>query len=222
MLTKKLNVCLLGLLILFGCANAQTEGSGFASLPAPKNGEKVATFAGGCFWSLSEGLYELKGVNKVVAGYAGGTTKNPSYEDVCGKNTGHAESVQVYYDPAEISYAALAEAFFYAHDPTTVDRQGPDVGDDYRSVAFYRTPEEKKTLENVIAKVNATHHYSSPIVTQVVPFKVLYPAENYHQGYYRLHMNSPYISHVSVPKVMKLRKAMNSLLKPEFQHKDLN
>jgi len=168
MLTKKLNVCLLGLLILFGCANAQTGGNGFASLPAPKVGEKVATFAGGCFWSLSEGLYELKGVNKVVAGYAGGTTKNPSYEDVCGKNTGHAESVQVYYNPAEISYAALAEAFFYAHDPTTVNRQGPDVGDDYRSVAFYRTSEEKKTLESVIAKVNATHHYSNPIVTQVV------------------------------------------------------
>ncbi|WPU99949.1 peptide-methionine (S)-S-oxide reductase MsrA [Mucilaginibacter sp. cycad4] len=220
MLTKKLNICLLGLLILFGCADAQTGGNGFANLPAPKAGEKVATFAGGCFWSLSEGLYELKGVTKVVAGYAGGTTKNPSYEDVCGKNTGHAESVQVYYNPAEISYAALAEAFFYAHDPTTIDRQGPDVGDDYRSVAFYRTPEEKKTLESVIAKVNATHHYSGPIVTQVVPFKVLYPAENYHQGYYRQHMNSPYIAHVSVPKVLKLRKAMNSLLKPEFQHKD--
>ncbi|WEA03543.1 peptide-methionine (S)-S-oxide reductase MsrA [Mucilaginibacter sp. SJ] len=217
---KKLNVCLLGLLILVGCADAQTGGNGFASLPAPKADEKVATFAGGCFWSLSEGLYELKGVNKVVAGYSGGTTKNPTYEDVCGKNTGHAESVQVYYNPAEISYAALAEAFFYAHDPTTVDRQGPDVGDDYRSVAFYRTPEEKKTLESVIAKVNTTHHYSSPIVTQVVPFKVLYPAENYHQGYYRQHMNSPYIAHVSVPKVLKLRKAMNNLLKPEFQHKD--
>lgn len=220
MLTKKLNICLLGLLILFGCADAQTEGSGFASLPAPKTGEKVATFAGGCFWSLSEGLYELKGVNKVVAGYAGGTTKNPTYEDVCGKNTGHAESVQVYYNPVEISYAVLAEAFFYAHDPTTVDKQGPDAGDDYRSVAFYRTPEEKKTLESVIAKVNASHHYSNQIVTQVVPFKVLYPAENYHQGYYRSHMDNPYITHVSVPKVLKLRKAMNSLLKPEFQHKD--
>lgn len=219
---KKLNVCLLGLLILVGCADAQTGGNGFASLPAPKADEKVANFAGGCFWSLSEGLFELKGVNKVVAGYSGGTTKNPTYEDVCGKNTGHAESVQVYYNPSEISYAALAEAFFYAHDPTTVDRQGPDVGDDYRSVAFYCTPEEKKTLESIIAKVNASHHYSSPIVTQVVPFKVLYPAENYHQGYYRQHMNSSYISHVSVPKVMKLRKAMNSLLKPEFQHKDQN
>ena len=222
MLVKKLNTCLLGLLVLFGCANAQTQGggAGFAPLPKPAANEKVATFAGGCFWALSEGLSELKGVSKVVSGYAGGKTPNPTYEEVCGKETGHAESVQVYYDPTVISYATLAEAFFYAHDPTTVDRQGPDVGDDYRSAAFYRTPEEKKTLETVIAKVNATHHYSNPIVTQVVPYKILYPAESYHQGYYRSHTGSLYIQQVSVPKVLKLRKAMNNQLKPEFQHKD--
>jgi peptide-methionine (S)-S-oxide reductase len=159
----------------------------------------------------------LKGVNKVVAGYAGGTVKNPSYEEVCTKKTGHAESVQVYYNPAVISYATLAEAFFYAHDPTTIDRQGPDEGPDYRSIAFYRSPEEKKTLEEVIAKVNRSHHYNDPIVTHVEPFKIIYPAENYHQGYYRLHRDEPYIQEVSVPKVMKLRKAMGDQLKPEFQ-----
>jgi len=149
--------------------------------------------------------------------YAGGTVKNPSYEQVCTKTTGHAETVQVYYNPEVISYATLAEAFFYAHDPTTVDRQGPDEGPDYRSVAFYRSPEEKQVLEQVIAKVNKEHHYPNLIVTQVVPFKVIYPAENYHQGYFRLHGDNPYIEHVSLPKVLKLRKAMNSQLKPEFR-----
>lgn len=110
----------------------------------------------------------------------------------------------------------MVEAFFYAHDPTTIDRQGPDEGDDYRSAIFYRTPEEKATVEALIKKVNATHHYSNPIVTQVVPYKVLYPAEVYHQGYYRAHPESGYIASVSVPKVMKMRKAVPQLLKPEF------
>lgn len=215
---KKLSLYLCAFIFLCGCANGQTSGNGnaFASLPAPKAGEKVATFAGGCFWAMSEALSELKGVNTVVAGYAGGTIANPTYEDVCTKLTGHAESVQVYYNPAVISYSTLAEAFFYAHDPTTVNRQGPDEGPDYRSVAFYRTPEEKKTLEEVIAKVNLSHHYPDAIVTQVMPFKILYPAEAYHQGYYRLHGDNPYIQYVSVPKVMKMRLAMSDKLKPEF------
>jgi len=219
---KNLSFYLIAFLLIAGCAKGQNSDhdNDFATLRAPKAGEKVATFAGGCFWSLSEGLSELKGVNSVVAGYSGGSSKNPTYEEVCTKLTGHAESVQVYYNPAIISYAKLAEAFFYAHDPTTVDRQGPDEGPDYRSVAFYRTDEEKKTLEEVIAKVNQSHHYAYPIVTQVVPFKVLYPAENYHQGYYRLHGSNPYIQYVSTPKVLKLRAAMNAQLKPEFQHKN--
>ena len=216
---KTLKIVFLSIVLFYTSANAQSTNSdqSFAKLPQPKQGEKVATFAGGCFWALSEGLSELKGVNKVVSGYAGGTTKNPSYEEVSDKTTGHAESVQVYYNPAMISYPALAEAFFYAHDPTTRDRQGPDEGTDYRSIAFYRSPEEKKILEQTIAKVNNEHHYKNPIVTEVLPFTILYPAENYHQGYYRLHPESFYIQHVSEPKVMKLRKAVNSLLKPEFQ-----
>lgn len=218
---KTFNLFLLSLLFIFGCANGQetAHNKAFATLPALKPGEKVATFAGGCFWSLSEGLSELNGVNKVVAGYAGGTVKNPSYETVCTKTTGHAESVQVYYNPAVISFAALTEAFFYAHDPTTLNRQGPDQGTDYRSIAFYRNPEEKKTIEEVTAKVNKEHHYKNPIITQILPFKVLYPAENYHQGYYKLHPDETYIQLVSMPKVLKLRKAKNNLLKPEFQQK---
>ncbi|MFC3562941.1 peptide-methionine (S)-S-oxide reductase MsrA [Pedobacter jamesrossensis] len=202
------------------CANGKTakQNNDFAKLPQPDSNEKVATFAGGCFWSLAEGLSELNGVDKVIAGYAGGNVKNPTYEEVCSDNTGHAESVQVYYNPKVISYAQLAEAFFYAHDPTTLNRQGPDEGEDYRSVAFYRTPEEEKELKTVIAKVNASHHYGEPIVTQVVPFKVIYPAENYHQGYYKAHPTSSYIINVSKPKVMKLRETMNAYLKPEFKH----
>ncbi len=217
---KTLSIYFLSMLF-FACANTQSANTNllFAKLPQPGPTEKVATFAGGCFWSLSEGLSELNGVNKVVSGYAGGTAKNPSYEEVSDKSTGHAESVQVYYNPAVISYNALAEAFFYAHDPTTRNRQVPDEGTDYRSIAFYRNPAEKKILEQVIAKVNNQHHYKNFIVTEVLPFKVLYPAENYHQGYYRLHQESSYIQHVSMPKVLKLRKAMNSKLKPEFQQK---
>ncbi|MBC7400552.1 MAG: peptide-methionine (S)-S-oxide reductase MsrA [Mucilaginibacter sp.] len=218
---KSLSISLLALLLFTGCVNslAQSGDHAFAALPAPKTGEKLATFAGGCFWSLSEGMSELKGVNKVVAGYAGGSVKNPTYQDVCTRTTGHAESVQVYYDPSVINYATLAEAFFYAHDPTTLNRQGPDQGTDYRSAAFYRTAEEKKTLEAVIAKVNAAGHYPNPIVTQVAPYTVLYPAEIYHQGYYRTHMDEPYIRAVSAVKVMKLRKAMSDLIKPEFKSK---
>lgn len=213
---RKLSLYLLSMILLWGCAQGQPENHSFAKLPAPKAGEKLATFAGGCFWAMGEAMSELKGVNKVVAGYAGGTVKNPTYEQVCEKNTGHAESVQVYYNPAVISYAQLVEAFFYAHDPTELNYQGPDDGEDYRSIIFYRTPEEKATVEDLIKKINATHHYKNQIVTEVVPYKVLYPAEVYHQGYYKLHPESGYIQSVSEPKVMKMRRAVPQLLKPEF------
>lgn len=205
------------ILLFAGCANGQSsEKNDFATLPKPKAGEEVATFGGGCFWSMQEAISELKGVNKVISGYAGGNTKNPSYDDVSSRTTNHAETVQVYYDPKVISFAALANAFFFAHDPTQLNRQGPDVGTDYRSIFFYRTPEEKVIVDNTIKKINLSKHYSDPIVTQVVPFKVFYPAEKYHQGYYRLHGDNPYISSVSEPKVMKFRKAEKGLLKAEF------
>jgi len=206
------------ILLFAGCANGQsTGGNDFAKLPKPAAGEQVATFGGGCFWSMSEAMSELKGVNKVVSGYAGGATKNPTYEDVSSRTTGHAECVQIYYDPKVISYAVLANAFFFAHNPTELNRQGPDEGTDYRSIAFYRTPEEKEILVSTIKKVNESKHYPDPIVTQVVPFKAFYPAEKYHQGYYRLNGDNPYIASVSTPKVMKFRKAEKALLKPEFQ-----
>lgn len=214
---KKLALYATAILLFCGCARGQTNND-FAAVPKPQPGEMVATFGGGCFWSMSEAMSELKGVNRVISGYAGGTKKNPTYEEVSSQSTGHAEVAEVYYDPKVISYATLAEAFFFAHDPTELNRQGPDEGTDYRSIAFYRTPEEKATLLNIIKKVNATKHYTDPIVTQVVPFTAFYPAEKYHQGYYRLHMgDNPYLSNVSEPKVLKFRKAEKILLKPDFQ-----
>lgn len=214
---KKVFFYIASILLFAACVNAQPGGNDFAALPKPKPGEQVATFGGGCFWSMSEAMSELKGVDKVISGYAGGSTVHPTYEEVSTRTTGHAECVQIYYDPKVISYATLVNAFFFAHDPTELDRQGPDEGTDYRSIAFYRTPEEKDILLSTIKKVNESKHYPDPIVTQVVPFKVFYAAEKYHQGYYRLNGDNPYIANVSEPKVMKFRKAEKAELKPEFQ-----
>ena len=216
---KNLVIYFAALLMLAGCAEGQTKNNrnDFASVPKPAAGEAIATFGGGCFWSMQEAMSELNGVTKVVSGYAGGTTKNPTYDDVSSRTTNHAEVTQIYYNPKVISFAKLAEAFFFAHDPTTLNRQGPDAGTDYRSIAFYRNDNEKNTLISVIKKVNETKHYNNPIVTQVVPFTAFYPAEKYHQGYYRSNGDNPYISSVSEPKVMKFRKAVKAELKPEFQ-----
>ena len=201
------------LLFLAGCAQAQDTTP--AKLPALKPGETVATFAGGCFWAQEEAFDQLAGVREVVSGYAGGFVKNPTYREVGTDETGHAESVQVYYDPKVISYTDLLTAFFASHDPTTLNRQGPDAGRDYRSVAFYRTPQEKTAIEAAIRRVNADKHYAGPVVTEVMPFSMFYPAENYHQNYCKLHPDQPYIQHVSQPKIEKLRKAMAGKLKKE-------
>ncbi len=202
-------------LVLTGYTQAQTPDTAPAKLPALKSGEAVATFAGGCFWAQEEAFDQLLGVREVISGYAGGTTKNPTYEEVGTDRTGHAESVQVYYDPNVISYNDLLTAFFAAHDPTTLNRQGPDAGRDYRSVAFYRTPAEKQAIDAAIKQVNASKHYPNPVVTEVTPFTVFWPAENYHQNYVKLHPNQPYIQQVSLPKVEKLRKAMHGKLKTD-------
>ena len=205
-------------LLFFSCANGQSkQEKALVAVVSPKTGQQVATFGGGCFWATHEAMIELKGVDRVISGYSGGNTKNPTYEEVCTETTNHAETVQVYYDPKVISYANLAKAFFNAHDPTQLNRQGPDEGTSYRSIAFYRTPEEKAILQNQIKEVNESNHYKSKVVTQVVPFKVFYAAENYHQGYFKLHMDRGYIRSVSLPKVEKMRKAVKELLKPEFQ-----
>ena len=179
---------------------------------------ETAVLAGGCFWGVQGVFQHVKGVTNAVSGYAGGDEKTAKYEVIGSGRTGHAEAVRVTFDPKQISYGQILQIYFsVVHNPTELNRQGPDEGTDYRSIAFYRTPEEREILLNTIKEVNATKHYSDPIVTQVVPFKAFYPAEKYHQGYYRLHGDNPYISNVSEPKVMKFRKAMKAELKPEFQ-----
>ena len=191
----------------------QRATTGFA--PANLTGLAQATFAGGCFWAQEEAFEEIKGVKQVVSGYAGGTVPHPSYEQVADQQTGHAEAVNIYYDPKVISYQTLADIFFTAsHDPTQLNRQGNDTGPEYRSVAFYRTPEEKKIIEQTIAKVNAAKQYDAKIVTQVAPLSKFWDAEDYHQGYYRLHPENPYITNVSAHKLEHVRKLFPQDLKP--------
>lgn len=164
-----------------------------------------ATLGGGCFWCL-EAIYErYQGVESVVSGYAGGARENPSYEQVCSGATGHAEVVQITFDPQVISYDTLLDLFWQAHDPTTLNRQGNDVGTQYRSVIYYHTPEQKEAAEK--SRDAAQKSFSSPIVTEIQPLPVFYPAEEYHQGYFRQHPNVPYCFYVIQPKLAKLKPA---------------
>lgn len=217
----KVKLIFLTLLTTFFCACNESQKletkNGFAVITTPKRGEAVATYAGGCFWAMQECMLELKGVSKVISGYSGGTKPNPDYNEVLSKTTGYAEAVQVYYDPKVISFEKLTEAFFNAHDPTQEDGQGPDLGPDYRSIAFYRSPSEKIIIHNLISRIDSINGYNRPVVTEVVPFKVIYPAETEHQDYYRRHSWDPYIRNVSRPKVLKLRKTMPYLIKSEYK-----
>jgi peptide-methionine (S)-S-oxide reductase len=167
---------------------------------------EVATLAGGCFWCLDAVFRGLKGVEQVVSGYAGGTVPNPSYEAVCTGRTGHAEVVQVTFDPAVVSYRDLLEVFFGIHDPTTLDRQGADVGTQYRSAIYYHSPEQERTAREVIAEIERDRVFDAPIVTEVAPFTVFYPAEEYHQDYFRRNPGQGYCRAVIAPKVAKFRK----------------
>jgi peptide-methionine (S)-S-oxide reductase len=172
-----------------------------------------ATLAGGCFWCLEAVYLDVRGVEKVESGYAGGKTQNPTYDDVCSGSTGHAEVVQLTYDPAVISFRELLEIFFTIHDPTTLNRQGADTGTQYRSAIFYHSAEQKAEAESVIATLTADKVFSGPIVTQVAPLDTFYPAEDYHRDYYRRNPNQGYCRVVIEPKVSKLRKQWQAKLK---------
>jgi peptide-methionine (S)-S-oxide reductase len=180
--------------------------------PTPPSTETI-TLAGGCFWCMEAVFDELKGVTKVESGYAGGHVPNPSYEQVSSGETGHAESVQITFDPHVITLDTVLKVFFTIHDPTTVNRQGNDVGEQYRSVAFYRNDAQKAAIDKAIADTQASGEYSGKIVTQVVPFTQFYKAENYHQEYYKLNGSEPYCQLVIGPKVAKFRKAFHDQLK---------
>src|SRR5712691_3701786 len=164
---------------------------------------QLATLAGGCFCCLEAVFEQLRGVTKVVSGYAGGHVPNPSYEAVCTGTTGHAEVVQVTFDPAVITFGDLLDVFFTIHDPTTLNRQGPDSGSQYRSAVFYHSPEQKAVVAQVIAELEAEKVWDDPIVTEVVPFTAFYPAEEYHREYYRRNPNQSYCRVVIAPKVAK-------------------
>jgi len=173
----------------------------------PGNTQKaleVATLAGGCFWCLEAAYDQLKGVHSVDSGYTGGDAPNPSYEEVCSGDTGHAEAVKITFDPAGISYTDLLEVFFTLHDPTTLDRQGNDVGTQYRSAIFYHSPEQKAAAEQTIARLSKS--WNDAIVTEVVPAGPFYEAEPYHQEYFQRNRDQPYCQLVVQPKVAKLRK----------------
>ena len=176
-------------------------------------GREVATLAGGCFWYLETVYDELKGVDSVESGYIGGHTPAPSYEAVCGGDTGHAEAVRVTFDPAQVSYRDLLHLFFTIHDPTTLNRQGNDVGTQYRSAIFYHSPEQKRVAEETLAELTAKKLYGDPIVTQIVPATTFHGAEDYHQQYFRRNPYQPYCQLVVAPKVGKFRKQYFEKLK---------
>ena len=174
---------------------------------------QVATLAGGCFWCLEAVFEQLRGVGEITSGYSGGHTPNPTYQAVCTGATGHAEVVQVEFDSDEISYRDLLGVFFTLHDPTTLDRQGGDVGTQYRSAIFYHDEEQRRTAEDLVKELEAEHVFDDPIVTKIEPLVAFYPAEEYHREYYRRNPNQPYCRAVIAPKVAKLRTKFLQRLK---------
>jgi len=175
--------------------------------------KELATFGAGCFWCVEAVFLSLKGVISVQSGYSGGYTENPTYKEVCTGNTGHAEVVQIEFDPEVISYAELLEAFWQVHDPTTLNRQGADVGTQYRSAVFYHSEEQRKEAEFYKKRLGDEKLWKDPIVTEIVPFKLFYRAEEYHQDYFANNPNQPYCSMVVAPKVQKFKKAFAAKLK---------
>lgn len=178
-----------------------------------------AVFGGGCFWCTEAVFQMLRGVESVRPGYAGGTTKNPTYEAVCGGDTGHAEVIEIMFDPAQIKFRDLMTVFFASHDGSTLNRQGNDVGTQYRSVIFYTTPAQKTEAENFIAELNGSNLDGASIVTEVAPLDVFYPAENYHQNYYARNKDKGYCEVIINPKLEKVQKQFAALLKDEAKVK---
>lgn len=177
------------------------------------SGMALATFGNGCFWCTEAIFQQVDGVEKVVSGYAGGKVKNPTYKEVCSGLTGHAEVIQITYDPKRVTYDELLEVFWMTHDPTTLNRQGADVGTQYRSVVFYHTEEQKQLAAAYKQKLDASGAFDNPIVTEISPISAYYPAEDYHQNYYNLNGNAPYCAYVIQPKLDKFKKVFKDKLK---------
>lgn len=222
------NVAYVLLLVLMaGCQQASVpsfESKAMAADPATKNPKEAtsnpdsekfatATFGEGCFWCSEAVFQNLKGVKSVVSGFSGGKVENPSYEDVCTGRTGHAEVIQVTYDPAVISFDDLLKVFWQTHDPTTLNRQGHDSGTQYRSAVFYHDDEQKRIAEQYKQQLDASKVFKDPIVTEITPFKNFYPAEKYHQNYFNLNPTQQYCQYVIRPKVEKFNKEFKAMLK---------
>jgi peptide-methionine (S)-S-oxide reductase len=174
---------------------------------------ETATLAAGCFWCVEAVFDDLVGVEDVISGYSGGHTENPTYKEVCSETTGHAEVVQIKFNPEEISFNDILHVFFAVHDPTTLNRQGNDIGSSYRSAIFYHSEEQRKTAEEVINKLDDANIWEEPIVTEITEFTNFYPAEDYHQEYFSNNPNQPYCAAVVAPKVLKFRKMFVDKLK---------
>ena len=211
--------------LLLGCSAQQSSPVSIQKVPAiedyieGKNLDNlaVATFAGGCFWCTEASFEQIKGVKEVISGYSGGVIKHPSYRQVASGSTKHAEAIQIYYNPEEITFATLLEVFYVAHDGTQVNRQGPDVGPQYRSEIFFHSEEQKTASLNYIKKLNDSGKFSDPIATIVNPYTEFWVAEAYHQDYYPDNQNNPYIANVSKPKVEKVQKVFKTILKDAYK-----
>ncbi len=212
-LVQLITLISLPLSMVFSIGEAAPLPAPAADIPAASaKGPQTAVFAGGCFWGVEAVFRHVKGVTSAVSGYAGGTVKNPSYEDVGSGRTGHAESVEVTYDPAQVSYGQLLVVFFsVAHDPTQLNRQGPDHGTQYRSAIFYTNDEQKRVAQAYIDQLAQAKTFGRPIVTQVAALPAFYPAEDYHQNYLALHTTQPYIVYNDLPKLDALRKEFPTL-----------
>ena len=205
----RLPACLLAL----GALAMMSIVSSSPSAAGAEPGLAKATFAGGCFWCTEAVYAEIKGVKSVTSGYIGGQVPNPTYKDVCNGLTGHAEAIEIEYDPQVVSFEKLLEVFFATHDPTTLNRQGADVGTQYRSGVFYHDDEQKRIAEQVIAKLDAAKVFPGKIVTEVTKASTFYPAEGYHQDYFAKNPADRYCNAVAAPKVEKVRKAFKELVK---------
>ena len=210
-------VWMLGLTFV-SCAQNNSKNSNNQSNTAVKtmdqsNALDTATFGAGCFWCVEAIFQNVKGVMSVASGYSGGTIKNPGYKEVCTGRTGHAEVIQLTYDPKQVSYDELLEVFWQTHDPTTLNKQGADVGTQYRSVIFYHTEKQKELAESYKKKLDASGAFDKPIVTEISPFTVFYKAEDYHQNYYNQNSDQPYCSYVIRPKLDKFEKVFKDKMK---------
>lgn len=206
-----------------GCAQ-QPEGKQQAGIATTVSEKKSgidlsqyskATFAAGCFWCEEAVFESVQGVEEVISGYAGGTTKNPSYEEVGTGKTGHAESVEIYYDSTVVDYPSLLKVFFASQDPTQVNGQGPDIGTQYRSIVFYRNPVEQQLVGQYITALNNSGKYDKPIAAQVVPYTEFWPAEDYHQDYIIHHPNDSYVQHESIPRLRRTQQQVPELIRPD-------